>query len=311
MNRTKGIIAVVIAYFVWGILPAYWKLLQAVPADRILAHRIVWSFAFLLLAVPIFKKTAILRKLRQQKKEIMQLGLAAILVTVNWLTYIYSVNSGQILASSLGYYINPLFSIALGAIFFRERFKSIQILAIGLAVAGVAVITVYFGRLPWISLVLAFTFGIYGLLKKKIQIDAAVGLVVETGVIFLPALAYLMFTPPAGLVKSETITVPAFLAAGSPLLWFLLPFSGLVTAIPLLLFTYSAQNLDLSLVGFLQYLAPTLMLLLGVVVYGEPFTYAHAICFGLIWLGLSIYTISKLRPGSKARKKICNAYPDD
>lgn len=311
MNRTKGIIAVVIAYFVWGILPAYWKLLQAVPADRILAHRIVWSFAFLLLAVPIFKKTAAVRKLRRQKKEIMQLGLAAILVTVNWLTYIYSVNSGQILASSLGYYINPLFSIALGAIFFRERFKSIQILAIVLAVAGVAVITIYYGRLPWISLVLAFTFGIYGLLKKKIQIDAAVGLAVETGVIFLPALAYLMFTPPAGLVKSETITVPAFLAAGSPLLWFLLPVSGLVTAIPLLLFTYSAQNLDLSLVGFLQYLAPTLMLLLGVVVYGEPFTYAHAICFGLIWLGLSIYTFSKLRPGSKARKKICNAYPDD
>lgn len=295
MNRTKGIIAVVIAYFVWGILPAYWKLLQAVPADRILAHRIVWSFAFLLLAVPIFKKTAAVRKLRRQKKEIMQLGLAAILVTVNWLTYIYSVNSGQILASSLGYYINPLFSIALGAIFFRERFKSIQILAIVLAVAGVAVITIYYGRLPWISLVLAFTFGIYGLLKKKIQIDAAVGLAVETGVIFLPALAYLMFTPPAGLVKSETITVPAFLAAGSPLLWFLLPVSGLVTAIPLLLFTYSAQNLDLSLVGFLQYLAPTLMLLLGVVVYGEPFTYAHAICFGLIWLGLSIYTFSKLR----------------
>lgn len=311
MNKTKGIIAAVAAYLIWGVLPAYWKLLQAVPSDRILAHRIVWSFAFLLLVIPLMHKTANLKKILAQRKVVLLLSAAALVVTINWFTYIYAVNSGQIVAGSLGYYINPLVSIAMGAIFFKERFRKAQIAAIGLAIAGVAVITIYYGRLPWLSLVLAFSFGTYGLLKKKINIDSTAGLIVETGLLLPPALGYLIFAPATGLLGDKPAAVPDVLAAGAPLLLFLLPFAGVATAIPLLLFTYATQNLDLSLVGFLQYLAPSLMLVLGVLVYNEQFTYAHAICFGLIWAGLILYTVTKLRGNMIAKKELKYAHSDD
>ena len=291
---TKGILPALLAYTIWGLLPLYWKLLRALPPDRIIAHRIAWSFVFVLLLLLLTRELPRLREALRKPRELLYLGLAAIFVSVNWFIYIYAVNSGQIVASSLGYYINPLVSIALGAIFYKEKFHAIQMVAIGLAVAGVAVIAIQVGRLPWISLVLAVSFGIYGLLKKKVTVSATVGLTIETAFLSPFALGYLLFAPAAGFFGGNAGAAAASPAAGSPLLLTLIPLAGIVTATPLLLFAIGAKHLDLSMVGFLQYLSPTLMLLIGVFVYGEAFTAAHAVCFGLIWTGLFLYTATKM-----------------
>jgi chloramphenicol-sensitive protein RarD len=227
-------------------------------------------------------------------RELAILALAAVFITINWFIYIYAVNTGQMIAGSLGYYINPLVSIALGAFVYRERFRAIEWVAIALATAGVTVMTIQVGRLPWISLVLAISFGIYGLLKKMTAVDSDVGLAVETALLLPFALAYLFLTPAAGLMGISPASAPP-LAAGSPLLLTLLPLTGICTATPLMLFATGTRHLDLSMVGFLQYLAPSIMLLLGVFAYNEAFTTTHAICFGLIWVGLALYSFAKLR----------------
>ncbi|MDW7658339.1 MAG: EamA family transporter RarD, partial [Bacillota bacterium] len=178
--KSKGIAAISLAYVVWGLLPVYWKLLRAIAPDRIIAHRIIWSFVLMLLILVMTRRLKQLRAALGNRRDLLILGLASLLVTVNWVTYIFAVNSGQIVASSLGYYINPLISIALGTVVYKERFRPVQLIAIALAAAGVAVITFSVGQLPWISLVLATTFGVYGLLKKKVTLDAATGLTIET-----------------------------------------------------------------------------------------------------------------------------------
>lgn len=301
---TKGILPALLAYTIWGLLPLYWKLLRALPPDRIIAHRIAWSFIFVLLLLLLTRELPRLREALRKPRELFYLGSAAIFVSVNWFIYIYAVNSGQIVASSLGYYINPLVSITLGAIFYREKFHAIQMVAIGLAVAGVAVIAIQVGRLPWISLVLAVSFGIYGLLKKKVTVSATVGLTIETAFLSPFALLYLLFAPAAGFFGGNTGAVAAASpAAGSPLLLTLIPLAGIVTATPLLLFAIGAKHLDLSMVGFLQYLSPTLMLLIGVFIYGESFTAAHAICFALIWTGLFLYTATKMNLWRAIKKR--------
>jgi chloramphenicol-sensitive protein RarD len=301
--KSKGIAAISLAYIVWGLLPVYWKLLRAIAPDRIIAHRIIWSFVLMLLILLMTRRMKQLRAALGNRRDLLILGLAAVLVSVNWVTYIYAVNSGQLVAGSLGYYINPLISIALGTLVYKERFRPIQLIAIALAAAGVAVITLSVGQLPWISLVLATTFGIYGLLKKKVTLDAATGLTIETAILVPAALAWLIFAPASGLISPAAVSGSGYPAAGSPLLIAIIPLAGVVTAMPLLLFSVGTRVLDLSLVGFLQYLAPTLMLVLGVFAYGEPFTAAHAICFGLIWSGLILYTASKLNIWQSLSKK--------
>ena len=293
-NKTKGIVSLLLAYSLWGFLPIYWKLLHAIPPDRIIAHRIVWSFVFVIGLILLSKKWPQLVAVLKRPRDLLIFALAAVFITINWFVYIYAVNNGQIVDSSLGYYINPLVSIAMGAVFYKERFKASQIVAILLAAAGVAVMTVQVGRLPWVSLVLAVSFGIYGLLKKMVQVDSTIGLAVETTMLSPIALVYLLAVPKAGFFPVNPEAAVGALAAGSPWIWILLPLGGAVTATPLILFATGARNLDLSMVGFLQYLAPTLMLILGVFAYGEPFTTAHAICFGLIWAGLFLYTASKM-----------------
>ena len=300
--KTRGIVSIICSYVIWGLLPVYWKWVQAVPPDRMLAHRIVWSFVFTTVLLVFFRLLPCLRETLRNRRNVRLLLLAAIIVTSNWLTYIYAVNSGQIIASSLGYYINPLVSIAMGAIVYRERFPPLQIAAIILAAAGVAVMALSVGSLPWISLVLAFTFATYALLKKKIALNATVGLFVETGLITPVAFLYLLVAPAGGLVTAAATAVHGYPAAGSPLLLGLMPLAGVITAVPLMLFATGTRELDLSMVGFLQYIAPTLMLLLGVFVYGEPFTSAHAACFALIWTGLLLYTVSKLKLGQLLKR---------
>lgn len=312
MNKTRGVISIIFAYIIWGLLPVYWKLLQAVAPDRILAFRILSSFGFLVLLLMLTRQLPSLFMILRRPRQLLMLGLASVILTINWLTYIYSVNSEQIIAGSLGYYINPLVSIALGAVIFKEKFRAIEILAIILAFAGVVVITLSVGSLPWISLILATSFGLYGLLKKLMPQDSAVGLTIETGFVSPLALIYLLLTPASGLLFSQDATSfsPAstvYPEAGSFLLLLLIPLSGIATSLPLILFATGTRHLDLSMVGFFQYIAPTIMLFLGVFAYGEAFSKAHAVCFGLIWTGLLLYTISKL---GKHRRLRQNTFPD-
>ncbi|WP_026877531.1 EamA family transporter RarD [Jiangella gansuensis] len=280
------------AYAIWGLFPLYIKLLDHVGAAQILAHRIVWSL-FIVLALLLIGRN--LRRLRTLgRRAYGLLALAAALICVNWGVYIWAVNSDQIVETSLGYFINPLVTVLLGVLVFGERLRRLQWLAMGLAAVAVVILTVDYGRLPWIALALAFSFATYGLVKKKADVDAVASLGVETAVLFLPALAYLLVLQADGSA--------AFVDAG----WgdsLLLIGCGIVTATPLLLFGAAAVRIPLTTLGTLQYLTPTLQFLLGVLVYGETVPPVRWVGFALIWLALAILTVEALhRRNSRLRE---------
>ena len=264
----KGIWYAIGAYATWGLFPIYWKWLHAVPALQLVGHRIGWSFLLLCAVILLSKQWRAFRAAALTWRVLLIYLVAALLIGVHWLTYVWAVNAGFIVETSLGYFITPLLSVLMGVIFLRERLRPMQWLPIGLAAAGVLYLTFAYrvgaahGSLPWIALTLAFTFGIYGLVKKTAPLGSLYGLTLETGILFLPALVYLVYAEAAGTA--------AFLhtGAGSDLL---LIGAGAVTTIPLLMFASAAQRIPLSLVGILQYIAPTLQFLLGVLVYHEPF----------------------------------------
>ncbi|MBM3882119.1 MAG: EamA family transporter RarD [Verrucomicrobia bacterium] len=271
-----------VAYLLWGSLPVYWKALQHLPAIQILAHRVFWSFLFLLLLVVLRRHGTALRSGIANPRVRRLCATSAALVTLNWLTYIWAVNAGRIVETSLGYYINPLVSVLLGVLFLRERLRPLQWGAVALAGSGVLYLTLQQGGPPWIALVLAASFGLYGLVKKTVPIEPLAGLACETGLVALPALIYLAFL--------EGSDQAAFGHAG----WAttaLLACSGLVTAMPLLLFAAAARQISLTTVGLLQYIAPTCALLLGVWIYHEPFTRTRLVGFSLIWLALAVYWV--------------------
>jgi len=272
------------AYGLWGLLPIYWKQLQQVPALEIIAHRIVWSLVFAF-GVVVFKKrlTVMLQTIRKPRMVLIY-GAAAGVLTVNWTTYVWGVNAGYVVETSLGYFINPLVSVLLGVLFFRERLRPGQWAAIGLAVAGVAYLTIRHGSLPWIALVLAFSFGTYGLIKKRAPLGALEGLSLELFILFVPALLYLIYLEAEG--------VGTFGHAG--LSSILLVLGGIVTATPLLMFAGAARRIPLSMVGILQYIAPTLQFSIGVWVYGEEFSTVRLTGFCFIWAALVVYTLEGL-----------------
>ncbi len=278
----KGVLYAVGAYAIWGLFPAYWKLLQHVPALQLIAHRIVWSFVLLFVFILLTKQRQKLTAAIKQPRVVWIYLISGILIGANWLIYVWAVNAGFIVETSLGYYINPLISVMLGVVFLRERLRPLQWLPIGLAAVGVIYLTIIYGKLPWIALSLAFSFGAYGLVKKLAPLNALYGLTFETGLIIIPALVI--------LGMAEFNGDGAFLHAGvsSDLL---MVGAGLVTTIPLLMFSSAAQIIPLSMVGILQYLAPTLQLLLGVLVFDEPFTQTQWVGFGLVWFALIIYTV--------------------
>ncbi|MFZ0450663.1 MAG: EamA family transporter RarD [Desulfatiglandaceae bacterium] len=280
----KGILLAVGAYGLWGLLPIYWKQLQQVPALEIIAHRIVWSLVFAF-GVVVFKKrlTVMLQTIRKPRMVLIY-GAAAGVLTVNWTTYVWGVNAGYVVETSLGYFINPLVSVLLGVLFFRERLRPGQWAAIGLAVAGVAYLTIRHGSLPWIALVLAFSFGTYGLIKKRAPLGALEGLSLELFILFVPALLYLIYLEAEG--------VGTFGHAG--LSSILLVLGGIVTATPLLMFAGAARRIPLSMVGILQYIAPTLQFSIGVWVYGEEFSTVRLTGFCFIWAALVVYTLEGL-----------------
>ncbi len=281
----KGILLAIGAYVLWGLFPLYWKQLQTIPAKEIVAHRIVWSLAFLMLVVFSKKQiTNVLARLRKPKAIAFYL-CSAFLIFVNWLTYIWAVNSGYIVEASLGYFINPLVSVFLGIIFFRERLRAGQWVAILLAAVGVGYLTIKFGALPWIGLILAFSFGTYGLIKKLAPLEALEGQTIEMALLTAPALFFLIFL--------EVHHEGAFGHLGF-LPSFLLVLGGAVTATPLLMFSAAARQIPLSTIGFLQYLAPTLQFSIGVWVYDEPFPRYKLIGYSMIWLALAIYSTEGL-----------------
>lgn len=289
MDR-KGIVYAIGAYLMWGLFPLYWKQLEAIPALQLIGHRITWSFVFLMLAILVTRQQVALRTALNTATVRIYL-VAAVLISVNWFTYVWAVTQGFVVEASLGYYINPLFSVLLGLIVFRERLRPIQWLPIALAALGVAYLTLTFGSLPWIALVLAVTFGLYGLVKKTAPLGSLFGLTLETGLLFVPAVGYLLL--------SEAVGQGAFLHSGLKADWMMVG-GGLVTAVPLLLFASAAPRVPLSTIGVLQYVNPTMQFLLGVLVYHEPFTHDRLIGFGMVWVGLALFWAEGLyarRPG--------------
>ncbi len=276
----KGILYAFGAYFTWGLFPLYWKWLKTVPALELLSHRIAWSFILLLLFILVARQWKEFRAAISHRQVIGIYLVAALLIGVNWLTYVWAVNENHIVETSLGYFINPLISVLLGVIFLRERLRPLQWLPVGLAAAGVIYLTVTYGRLPWIALVRAFSFGSYGLVKKLAPLGSFYGIALDTGILFLPALFYLGWQEAAGQA--------AFLHT-TPIINLLLVGAGLVTTVPLLMFASAARRIPLTMIGLMQYLAPTLQFLIGVLVYQEAFTATQAIGFGIVWIGLIIF----------------------
>jgi chloramphenicol-sensitive protein RarD len=276
----KGILNGLAAYVMWGFFPIYWKLLQQVPALQVIGHRIAWSFILLVVVLVLTRQWKDFRSATQAPKVIGIYAIAGVLLTINWLIYVWGVNSGFIVETSLGYFINPLISVLLGVIFLRERLRTIQWIPVGLAAAGVIYLTVTYGRLPWIALSLAFSFGVYGLVKKIAPLGSLYGLTLETALVFPIALIYLAYV---GLTGTGS-----FLQEGA-LTDILLVGTGVVTSIPLLMFASAARQIPLTMIGVLQYVAPTLQFLIGVFLYHEPFDQSRLIGFGLVWLALIIF----------------------
>jgi len=286
LSYNQGIMYALVCYIAWGLFPLFWKAITGIPAVNILAHRIVWSFVFLFTWVFFTNRQTFISYVRQPKL-LLRLGLAGFVISANWGIYIYAVGTNHIVEAGLGYYINPLINVFLGYIFLKERLAVMQKVAVVLALIGVAYLTISYGKFPWISLLLATTFGLYGLLKKKANLESMPALTVETMAVFPFALGFLIYTaesnPPIPFFPSSTITSS------------LLILSGLITAIPLFWFGKSAQVIPLSTMGFIQYLSPTLQLLLGIFIYGETFGTEYLICFAFVWVGLAFYTVSILK----------------
>lgn len=301
-ENNKGIIFALGAYIIWGFLPIYWKQIEHISSYEIIAHRVLWSFIFMIVFIIVTSRLRLFMKdlkfIFKDKKKVAALFFASVVITSNWLVYIIAVNTGHILDASLGYYINPLISILFGFVLLGERFSKIQWGAIIIVFAGVTYLAVGLGAAPWISLFLATSLSVYGLIKKVINLDAIFALAVETFVLAPFALIYILFLEGSGQ-GNFGFNADSLVMMGT----------GVATAIPLLLFALGAQRIRLSLIGFLQYFAPTIMLLIGVFMYDESFTDIHKVAYILIWSGLILYTITRflqMRNNSKknARRRV-------
>jgi chloramphenicol-sensitive protein RarD len=276
----KGVWFAIAAYLMWGTFPIYWKWLHQVPALELIGHRIAWSFVFVSIILFITRQWKSFRKTAINRRGVLVYLASAIFLAVNWLTYVWAVNAGYIVESSLGYFINPLFSVLLGVVFLHERLRPWQWMLLGLAAVGVVYVAFSYGKFPWIALTLASSFGIYGLIKKTAPLGSLYGLTLETGLLFIPAVGYLLYLQIAGQ--------GAFLNSGAVTNGLLVG-AGVITAIPLLLFASAAQRIPLSMVGILQYITPTMQFLLGVLVYREPFNQSHLVGFCIVWAALLLF----------------------
>lgn len=282
-SSAAGTLYTLVAFAMWGVLPGYWKQLQSVPALEIIFHRIVWSFLVSALLVILVGKKGIFLDIIRNRKQRYTVYFTSLAIAVNWLIYVYAINAGMIIETSLGYYINPLMSVFFGMVILKERLTLLQMVALFLASCGVLYITWDFGVFPWLAILLAASFALYGLFKKMAGLDSVASLTAETmflSLFALPILLYRGFSG-TGAMGSGSLHVDLFLSG-----------AGIVSAVPLYLFASGAKAIPLSRVGFIQYVSPTLSLIIGIVIYGEKFTRTHCVSFGLIWTALALYTVS-------------------
>jgi chloramphenicol-sensitive protein RarD len=284
-QKSYGFAAALAAFFGWGLLPVYWKSLITVNPFEILCHRVVWSLVFIAVILTLRRGWDATFAPLKSRRDRLILTASSLMIGFNWLLYIWAVNNDHVLDTSLGYYITPLVNVLLGFVFFRERLRPLQMIAIGLAALGVINSVVAHGHLPWISLALAVSFGLYGLLRKVASVESLPGLFLETMVLGPFALGYILWLQAHGAsaLFHQGIHVDLLLVG-----------AGVVTASPLIGFAYGARRLQLTTVGLLQYLAPSIAFLLGVFVYREPFNASHLITFALIWFGLAVYTAESI-----------------
>ncbi|WP_305805935.1 EamA family transporter RarD [Stenotrophomonas sp. YIM B06876] len=288
-----GLWGVTLAFVIWGLFPLYWHLLKAVPSLQIIAHRIVWSAVLLVGWLVLRGGWDWLRAIAARPRRFWLLGLSSLLIAANWGLYIWAVNAGHVVETSLGYFINPLLSVLLGVLVLGERLGKLQWLAVALAALGVAWLTWQSGRPPWIAIGLSITFGLYGLIRKLVVVDAVAGLGVESLFMVLPALGYVLW--------AENGHGGGFISGWGWDSKVLLVLAGAVSAIPLIAFAYGVRRVPLTVVGLLQYIAPTLQFLVGVLVFREAFGHSQLLGFGLIWAGLAVFAIAGLR-AARARQ---------
>jgi len=284
-QNTAGIFYALSAYVLWGMLPLYWKLLEDVTAIEILAHRILWSFVLMSLVVFFTGGWKSIVVALVDKKKLLLIFLCGFVVSLNWFTYIYAVNSGFVIEASMGYYINPLVVVLLGVTVFREKLGRWQLAALSLAALGVLIIAVQYGRIPWIAILLAGSFAAYGLIKKIVHMNPVSGLTLETFIVMPFALLFIVNLETAGTGALGTVPIPTKL---------ILVGAGLITATPLFLFARGIERTTFSMIGFLQYIAPTITLFLGVFIFKEHFSLPHLVSFCFIWIALIIFTLANV-----------------
>lgn len=302
-EQMVGVLSAAGAYLLWGVLPIYWKQLSQVPAYEILAHRVIWSCVFMVVILLVTRgirqfcnETA---DISHQPKKLLGLVVASLLISANWLIYIWAVNANRVVETSLGYYINPLVNVFLGVAVLKEKLSLWQSVSFVLAGIGVTNMAISFGAIPWVSLSLAISFAFYGMCKKMLKIAAITATTLETLIVTPAALLYLFYLEGQG---SGYFSLSSLLTAG-----FLMG-AGAVTATPLILFASGANRLPLSLLGFIQYLSPTITLAIGVILYHEPFTIAHLVSFSLIWLALTVFSLAGTQPFMRAEAWVIGLY---
>jgi chloramphenicol-sensitive protein RarD len=280
-EATRGFFFALTAYVLWGFLPLYMKAVAHIPAVEVLAHRVVWSVPVAGIVLFALGRTGDIAIALRSPRTLLMAGVTASIIAVNWLIYVWAISVDRTVETALGYYINPLVTVVLGAVLLRERLSRMQIGAVGLAAAAVVVLTADAGGLPWVSLSLAFSFAAYGYLRKTLPIGPSQGFFLEVLILFAPALIY--------IVWAEAVGTGHFLDGGN---WWMLVFAGPVTAAPLILYAFGAKLLRFSKIGIMQYTAPTMIAAIGVFVFGEPFGIPRMIAFALIWAALALYTWS-------------------
>jgi chloramphenicol-sensitive protein RarD len=293
-ERRLGVLSGLAAYSLWGLFPLYFPLLEPAGGLEIVAHRVLWSVVFVGLLLTVLRDWSQVRALVTDGRRLLVLTGAALLIAMNWLVFVYGVNSGQVVETSLGYFINPLVSVLLGVVVFSERLRPLQWTAVGIAAVAVTVLTVDYGHPPWIALALAASFGLYGVMKKVVRVEAAPGLFVETALVAVPAAIVL------GVLHAGGEGTFGNAGPGHALL---LLSCGVATAVPLLLFAAAARRIPLSTVGLLQYLTPLMQLAIGVFVYEEPMPPARLAGFVIVWVALAVFTADSLRHARTASRR--------
>lgn len=293
VNPRRGYVLGLTAYSVWGMFPLYFKTLEGTPAIEVVMHRIIWSAIFGAFLLLIWRHPGWLNELIKHPKRLLALVLSGCLIASNWLTYVWAVHNEHMVEASLGYYINPLVNVMLALVFLRESLRRMQWMALGLAGLGVSVQIWQLGTVPWIALILAFSFGLYGLIRKQAPVAALPGLVVETWMLLPVALIWLWLSPEAMAAQ------PGFWSS-KEMLW--LAAAGPITLLPLLSFNGAAKHLPYSTIAFLQYITPTVLLLLAVLLFGEPFTASAWLSFAFIWAALAVYSWDAWRILRRTRK---------